>query len=163
MIFEADESMEILKQGEDSNQKAIDSYSNYDLKDICSVLSSSSSSTGAKSSKSNDEDSLTTSEEDDNNAHFTGLDATESHGTFITHDDEYLKMKIPKKIAVGAVFVTGSRETEEEDGCIRKEFTGQEGATSEVYEEFKESLFDTEEVQFDEEYNDYTFETSNFY
>ncbi|KAL7484092.1 hypothetical protein ACHAW6_009730 [Cyclotella cf. meneghiniana] len=163
MIFEADESMEILKQGEDANQKAIDSYSNYDLKEICSVLSSSVGSTASKPPKSNDEDSLTTNEEDDNNAHFSGRDATENHGTFITHDDEYLEMKIPKKIAVVPVMVTGSRETDEEDGCIRKEFTGQEGATSEVYEVFKESVFDMEEVQFDEEYNDCTYETSSFY
>lgn len=129
------------------------------------MSSASTDSAAVKRSNSIDEESLSTDSDDINNEHLSSKDATENHGTFISNDDEYLEVKeIPKKIAVVPVMMgTGSRENEEEDGLIHSEFTGHDGATSEVYEVFKESAFDEEEVHFDEEYDDCTFETSNLY
>lgn len=140
------------QQGEDSSQKAIDSYNNYDLKETASVGGSKV----AKPSKSTDEDSLNT--EDDSNSHFISKDATEDHGNFISNDDEFLDTKGKKNAAV-PVLITAQRESEEEDGCIHSEFTGHDGATSEVFEEYKEYSFVMDEVQYNDEYKDCTYDS----
>ena len=58
--------------------------------------------------------------------------------------------------------VTASRENEDDDGCIYSEFTGHDCAVSEVYEDYKESPFG-DEVSYDQEYNDYTYDNSALY
>ena len=103
-----------------------------------------------------------TEEEDD--WLLNGLDATEDHGKFISHDDDYLEVPTAGRKTV-AMMMEAQREIldEDDDGHIQGEFTGHEGATSEVYEDFKESAFAMEEIQYEEEYNDYTYDTSALY
>ena len=59
--------------------------------------------------------------------------------------------------------ITASRENDDDDdGCVHKEFAGHDGATSEVYEEYKETCFVQDEMWFDD-YNDYTYDACEMY
>ena len=128
----------------------IESYNNYDLKEAKHAGTSAGSAI-----KRADEDSLGAKEEN-SNSHFESKDSTEDHGSFTGNDDDYLqKTAFPNKVPV---LVTASRENEEDDGCIHKEFTGHDCAISEVYEQYKESVFVDDDNSYDQEYSDYTYD-----
>lgn len=134
----------------------IDSYSNYDLKE---TKASSVSST--KRLKSTDEPSLNTKSDDDIDSNFNSEDSNESHGSFISNDDDYIAVNVKKDVV--PVMITASRENVDDDGCIHSEFNGHDNAISEVYEEYKESSFGTDEVGFYQEYVDCTYDTCALY
>lgn len=112
-----------------------------------------------------DEDTASRKSSDDDSdlEHFTSLDATENHGKFLTHDDEFIAPHTKKVPTLVPVMLTAQREAEDDDGHIYGEFTGHESAVSEVYEDYTESYFTDEEMAYEQEYADTTYDNSALY
>jgi hypothetical protein len=94
-------------------------------------------------------------------------DVTEDdHGSrYISDDDEFFEPPTPeKKKAVAMMEAQREILSEDEDFGELPGFDGST-ATMEVDEEFKESVFraDTDEVSYDEEFTDYTYDASVMY
>ncbi len=144
-------------------QIAIDSYSNHD--EIKSKTLPSKAPTASSDSASVDTGS-TQPDEDEEAWRCSGRDTTEDHGTFITHDDDFLVKHVVLN-KTSAVMMQNQREIfqEDDDGNVYGEFTGHEGATDEVYEEYHECAFSYEEdsTSYDDEYKDYTYDASTLY
>lgn len=158
MIFD-DNASELLKHGEAEQQKAIDSYSNYDLKSSSSAPSVPSTSENklsqvAKQLRQDEEDDLRTG------------DVTEDdHGKkFVSDDDEFFEPPPEKKKSASIMEV--KREILSKADEAYEEYSWYDGSTAsmESYDEdFKESAFAAEEASYQEELNDYTYDASTMY
>mmetsp|Transcript_41815 Transcript_41815/g.75307 ORF Transcript_41815/g.75307 Transcript_41815/m.75307 type:complete len:163 (-) Transcript_41815:55-543(-) len=152
MTFEEDE--ELLKQGEVDQQKAIDSYNNYDLKSPSSASSASSASKKvsveaieAKQLRQNEEDGLRSGDvtEDDHGKKFISDD-----------DDGFFKVltQEKKKKKSEATTMEAQRELLQRDDPY-EEYDGSTATMETFEEEFEESTFAAEEVSYAEEFTDY--------
>ena len=109
-------------------------------------------------------------DDDEDDWQCNGRDTTEHHGTFITHDDDFLeKHVVVKTKKFGAAMMQANQceiLEEDDDGHVYGEFTGHGGgATDEVYEDYRECAFKYEEdsTSYDDEYKDYTYDASSLY
>ncbi|KAL7444520.1 hypothetical protein ACHAXH_008379 [Discostella pseudostelligera] len=161
MIFE-DNAFELLKQGEAEQQKAIDTFCNLEgLQPSPSVASLIL--LGLPDKTALDGIALRQGKEDN----LSSGDVTEDdHGSrYISDDDEFFEPPTPeKKKAVAMMEAQREILSEDEDFGELPGFDGST-ATMEVDEEFKESVFraDTDEVSYDEEFTDYTYDASVMY
>lgn len=151
MIDETD-NLEILKEEEEERQQRIDSFKNYDF---TAIPSSVSEETLSEKQKNEEEEVVLR----------RGHDSTSDQGTFISHEDDYFQAAIPPTKKRKAVMVAQCEIMEEtDDGVIHKEFSGYDGgATMETYEEYKETAFAEEEVNYTSEFTDYTYDATCMY
>jgi len=151
MIDETDK-LEILKEEEDERQKRIDSFKNYDFTTI--PLSTSEETLSGKQQNEEEEVVLR-----------RGHDSTSDQGTFISHEDDYFQATIRPTLKRKAMMVAQCEIMEDiDDGAIHKEFSGYDGgATVETYEEYQETAFSAEEVNYTTEFTDYTYDATCMY
>jgi len=151
MIDETDK-LEILKEEEDERQQRIDSFKNYDF----TTIPTSTSEESLSEKQKNEEEEVVLRR---------GHDSTSDQGTFISHEDDYFQAIPPPKKKRKAMMVAQCEILEDtDDGTIHKEFSGYDGgATMETYEEYQETAFSAEEVNYTTEFTDYTYDATCMY
>ena len=151
MIDETDK-LEILKEEEEERQQRIDSFKNLDFK----TISPSTSEETLSGKQQNEEEEVVLRR---------GHDCTSDQGTFISHEDDYFQATIRPTKKRKAMMVAQCEIMEEnDDGAIHKEFSGYDGgATMETYEEYQETAFSAEEVNYETEFTDYTYDATCMY
>ena len=151
-----DNDAELLKRSESEQQKSIDSYSNYDLKKPQLVstepAASGHASVGAKQLRQNEEDGLCIC---------SGEVTEDDHGKkFISDDDEFFEPPAQKKMKCTTMMET-EREILQAD--YYEDYDEATLAMETYDEEFKESSFEDEEVQYTHEFTDYMIDVSTIY
>lgn len=158
MVFD-DNASDNLKRDESEQQKAIDSYSNIDLK--------SSPPTSADQPKKKEELAASEQLRQNEQDNLRSGDFTEDdHGKkFSSDDDDFFQPPPPKK-QKHATMMEAQREILNEDESY-EDCMWYDGstATMDIYdEEFKESKFSAEdEASYEDEFTDYTYDVCNMY
>ncbi len=162
MIFE-DNAFELLKQGESDQQKSIDSYSNLEplrsspsFTSLTSLLDKKALDGTAERLRQDKEDNL-----------LSGDVTEDDHGSrYISDDDEFFEPPTPEKKNPVAMMEAQREILSENEAFGEPPWYEESTATMELYDEdFEEGFFraDTDEVSYDEEFNDYTYDTSVMY